>query len=143
VNRHREPEPRDRAGVPIDQGYWDRLKNLIPAEVSSVYVAGRGVIPPENVAESAGWAVFCLIGTVLITARQTQKIEGRSETYKTDWIHVIIASISFLIWVYVLGGPFQAFGLSAPWFGTLMMLGWTFIVPKLYEGQPVANSTFG
>lgn len=45
-----------------------------------------------------------------------------------------IASFSFVVWVYALGGLFDGLGLYVPWIGTLLMLGWTAIVPFLYKG---------
>jgi len=40
---------------PLGQ-YWDRLKNLIPSEVSAIYVAGLGVIPKEQSLGIVMWA---------------------------------------------------------------------------------------
>ena len=45
---------------PLGQ-YWDRLKNLIPAEVSAIYIAGLGVIPKEESLGIVMWAA-ALVG---------------------------------------------------------------------------------
>ncbi len=115
--------------------YWNRLKDLVPTEVSALYVAGQGVVPAEQRIALAVWAIFCLIGTVLLIANQTKTAESMpNKKYPIDWTHVAISSISFLIWVYALGGPFASLGIYVPWLATLMMLAWTFITPFVYKG---------
>jgi hypothetical protein len=44
-----------------------------------------------------------------------------------------------VIWVYVLGGVFVELGLHVAWLGTLLMLGWTFLVPFVYRGSPARS----
>ena len=115
--------------------YADRLKNLIPAEVSAIYIAGQGIIPSEQKMGLPIWAVFCLIAAIVFTAKESKTAENNpGKQYPVDWTHVAISSISFIIWVYTLGGPFVALGISVPWAGALIMLGWTFMVPVIYKG---------
>ena len=138
-----------RAGGPpapaADLGqYWDRLKNLIPAEVSALYVAGQSVIPPEQRVAPVVWALLCLVFVLVVTVKQTQTAEGKPKLkYPIDWTHVIISSVSFLIWVYALGGPFVILGIHLPWIGALLMLSWTFLVPQLYQGTAAAPAAVG
>ena len=128
------------AAAPDLSQYWDRLKNLIPTEVSAIYVAGLGVIPEKETIGIGAWALACLAFVIVFIARQTQTVEGdATKTYPTDWIHVAISAVSFVIWVYVLGGIFAALGLQIAWLGTLLMLGWTFLVPYFYRGNPAQS----
>lgn len=116
--------------------YWDRLKNLIPAEVSAIYIAGHGVIPQGEKVGLAVWATACLIFTILFMYKETQRVEGKPKAkYPPDWMHITISSISFLLWVYALGGPFSEYGVYVPWIGTLIILAWTFVVPYFYKGK--------
>ena len=79
---------------PLGQ-YWDRLKNLIPAEVSAIYIAGLGIIPKEENLGMVIWAVVCLAFVILFMARQTETVEGDPTTeHPPDWIHVAISAIS-------------------------------------------------
>ncbi len=126
-----------RTGNDMDK-YWDRLKNLIPGEVAAIYVAGIGIIPQGQKIGLAVWAAACLIFTIIFIAAETKNIEGQPNVkHPIDWTHVIISSISFILWVYALGGPFAEYGLQIPWIAALLMLGWTFIVPYFYKGKPV------
>jgi len=121
--------------------YWDRLKNLIPAEVSALYIAGLGVVPEDQHIGLSIWAFVCLVFTILFISRQTQTVEGRpNDVYPVDWTHVTISAISFVIWVYMLGGPFASLGLYVGWIGTLLMLSWTFAVPFFYKGFEVQQN---
>jgi len=130
----RDGEIRDEE-TPFGQ-YWDRLKNLIPAEVTAIYVAGTGVIPSEVKTGLLVWAIFCLGCTILFIANESKTVEGKPEVkLPIDWAHVAISAISFVIWVYALGGPFIELGIHYAWIGTLAIIGWTFLVPYFYHGK--------
>jgi hypothetical protein len=122
-------------GSELDK-YENRLKNLVPAEVSALYIAGTGAIPQGEKLALAIWAAVCLLLTIFFMYKQTQKAEGKPGVkYPADWIHVAISSISFILWVYVLGGPFSGYGIYVPWIGALLMLVWTFLTPYFYKGK--------
>jgi len=111
--------------------YLDRLLKMIPAEVISLYLVGIGLIPAGQSLALAVWAVVCLVGTVLVRAYGTA---DPTADKTTDWVHVAISSVSFVLWVYTLGGPFEAYGLHLDYIGSLLVLAWTFFVPLLYKG---------
>jgi hypothetical protein len=124
--------------TPGETSYTDRLKNLIPAETAALYISGVAIIPTGQKVGLIVWASFCLILTVIYMAWQSKKVEDQLNSHGIDWVHVTIASISFVLWVYTLGGPFTAYGVYISWIGTLLILAWTFIVPNFYKGQPAA-----
>jgi hypothetical protein len=111
--------------------YLDRLLKMIPAEVVSFYLVGSGLIPEDQTLVLTIWAVVCLIGVVAVRAYGTT---DRAENKPPDWTHVAISCVAFVIWVYSLGGPFEAQGLAVPYIGSLLVLAWTFFVPILYKG---------
>jgi hypothetical protein len=51
-----------------------------------------------------------------------------------DWLHVIISSVAFLVFVYSVGGPFKALGVYIPYMGPLLVIAWTFFLPFVYKG---------
>jgi hypothetical protein len=113
------------------KSYLDRLMKLIPAEVVGLYLIGSGFIPPEKREATVLWTVVCLIAVVVV------KSYGTADPTKhepPDWIHVGISCVSFIIWVYTIGGPFAAYRLAVPWVGSLLVLAWTFFIPRLYHG---------
>jgi hypothetical protein len=111
--------------------YLDRLLKMIPAEVVSLYLVGSSLIPADQTIALAIWAAVCLVGTVLVRAYGTADPAANK---KPDWVHVAISSVSFVIWTYSLGGPFEAYGLHTAYLGSLLVLAWTFFVPLFYKG---------
>ena len=108
--------------------YLDRMFKMIPAEVISLYLAGTVVIPEGQLVVSVVWAVVCLAGLVVLRAYGTADPENSKPT---DWVHVGISAVAFVIWVITLGGPFAA---VSPYIGSLAVLVWTFFVPLFYKG---------
>lgn len=111
--------------------YLDRLMKMIPAEVISLYLIGRGFIPLEQPVVLVVWAVVCLAGVLLVRAYGTADPEANKSP---DWVHVAISAVAFVIWIYTLGGPFAAANLYVPYVGSLLVLAWTFFVPVFYKG---------
>jgi hypothetical protein len=111
--------------------YLDRLLKMIPAEVISLYLVGGGLIPKEKPVVLVVWAVICLAGLLIIRAYGTA---DKLRNLPTDWVHVAISTVAFFIWLYSLGGPFEAYGLHVDYLGWLLVLAWTFFVPLFYKG---------
>ena len=111
--------------------YLDRLLKMIPGEVVGLYLVGSGFIPKDQSIVQVVWAIVCLIGVVVIRVYGTADPENNKPP---DWVHVAISSVAFLIWIYTLGGPFEALGWYVPYIGSLLVLAWTFFVPIFYKG---------
>lgn len=67
---------------------------------------------------------------VLVEATKT----GSSLT-TAQWPAVIISAVSFLIWLYALGGVFATLPFYKAYIGSLAIVAWTFIVPRIYKGS--------
>ena len=120
--------------------YVDRLRNLLPAEVTAMYLAGLGVIPLDKRISQVVWVGFCLLATILYTARQSRSLPGASDQplLPVAWRQVAISAVSFLVWSYALGEPYRQLGIWVAYLSTLFMLGWTFLVPFFYSGEESA-----
>ena len=136
------PQPMGDAGAPTKRAaasagsegfrsYLDRLLKMIPAEIVSLFVVGSGVIPEDQALALVAWTIICLAGVVFLRAYGTADPEER---LPTDWTHVAISCGAYIIWVYSLGGPFKAYDLYVPYLGSLLVLGWTFVIPMVYQG---------
>ena len=113
-------------------GYQKRLIKMIPAEVVGLYLVGSGFIPEGHQRYVLpAWSIFCLIAVVVVRVRGTS---DRKKRQKPQWRAVIISSVAFVIWLYLLGGPFELFSWHFQYVGSLLVLVWTFIAPFLYEG---------
>ena len=114
------------------QSYMERLVKLIPAEVVGLYLVGQGVIPLTEKVSLVVWSIVCLGLVVLVRAQATG---DRANNIAPQWIAVGVSAISFVIWVYNMPGPFQAYQLFIPFVGSLAVLVWTFVVPYFYKGS--------
>ena len=113
------------------KSYLERLLKMIPGEVISLYMVGSGLVPGDQPIALAVWAVVCLVGVVAVRAYGTADSQNNKPT---DWTHVAISSVAFVVWAYSMGGPFAAFNLYVPYIGSLLVLAWTFFVPIFYKG---------
>jgi hypothetical protein len=112
--------------------YLDRLMKLIPGEAMGLYLVGSGLIPSSDKNVLALWALVCLVAVIVVRVFGTADLR---EGLTVDWVHVVLSSIAFIIWVYTSGGPFEAFGLHVPYVGSLLVLAFTFFVPIFYKGS--------
>ena len=111
--------------------YLDRLMKMIPAEVVSLYLIGSGFIPAGKDGVLVVWAIVCLGAVLALRAYGTADLQAGQ---KPDWVHAVISMVAFAIWVYTLGGPFEAANIHEPYIGSLMTLAWTFFAPIFYKG---------
>jgi hypothetical protein len=150
------------AAAPEDpmKSYLARLIKLIPSEVVGLYLAGKGGIQSKfhdsavgktagkavGAADSTatasasilsaqeywiGWTLFCLVAVVVIRVWATS---DKKRGVSPEWVAVLIATVSFVIWVYSLGDVFdQALHIWDPLLASLLVLGWTFLVPLVYK----------
>lgn len=111
--------------------YLEKLTKMVPAEVVGLYLIGSGVIPTDRHASLLAWTAFCFSAVIIVRALGTRD----SNSGQPQWAAVVISAVSFLIWVYSVGGPFPWYLKDAyqPFVGSLLVLAWTFIVPLLYR----------
>ena len=112
----------DRGDV---KSWMERLIKLVPSEIVAVYLAGRGYAA----AIPGIWPLICL-GLLLIV-----RLWGTHERGKgPQWIAVGVAAVSFVIWVFAMGGQMVGLSLST---GTasLLVLIWATLVPVFYKGD--------
>lgn len=113
--------------------FMERLLKMIPGEIIAAYTAGAAVVPSEHSKWLIAWALFC--GALLIVIRcQATKDPATKKCQKAA---VAFSFVAFVIWLYVIGGPFEAiYGEDfETWPGTLMAIGWTVLVPLVYKGE--------
>lgn len=117
------------------QAYLDRLMRMIPGDVVGFYLLGSGFIPTgAHPIVLTVWTVICLVAVAVLRIKYTKNPPNQPGT---QWLNVLISSLAFLIWVYTIGGPFQAWNpnLVVPWIGSLLVLVFTFFVPFVYKGD--------
>ena len=101
----------------------DTLKKLlkfIPSEIVGAFIVVNGIIPPGNTIWEWGMVLFLLI----LVPIYLWKLQGVN-----DRIHLSVSSISFLVWVFAIGGPFTTFLWYQSWMGSIILALWTLIPP--------------
>ncbi|MBW4651651.1 MAG: hypothetical protein KME20_01095 [Kaiparowitsia implicata GSE-PSE-MK54-09C] len=121
------------SNVPPD-GYFERLRKYIPAEVVGFWLTVSGMIQSaaENIPKAGLlWFLFVvgLFFTYAWTRRQTQ--EPGKLTARTQ---IAISCGAFIVWVFATGGPFAASWEGyEPLYGSLLLVTYTlavaFVIP--------------
>ncbi|HEX4309900.1 MAG TPA: hypothetical protein VHZ25_07715 [Acidobacteriaceae bacterium] len=88
--------------------YLDRLVKYIPAEIIALYLGASNVVPHSGRKNEviALWVIAVL--TTICTPIYMRYATKDWKTQPTLWSQVIISSIAFPIWVFAMGGPFEA-----------------------------------
>lgn len=103
--------------IPTVDKYGDRLIKYIPSEVVGVYITLNTLLKtagdqiPKN---DLKWMVFgFLLFMTPIYLWRIQKVKKYQQ--------LIIATISFLVWVFALGGPFVQIHWYSSFYGALLL----------------------
>ncbi len=112
----------------VGDPYLSRLLKLVPAEVLALYLTFK-----EVAAGFLGvWATICLVLVVVV-----RTIGNRQAGKPIQIAAIIIATVSFVLWLYASGGyllnvklPVNSSGVVSVAIGV-----WTFLLPYLYKGD--------
>ena len=106
-------------------GWLERVVKLVPSEIVAVYLAGRGYAA----AIPGIWPLICLAMLLVVRIWGTNE-RGRGP----QWIAIGISAVSFVIFVFAMGGRVLGYGLDTNT-ASLLVLVWATVVPALYRGD--------
>ena len=124
------PVAAGRPTYELDE-YLSRLIKLIPTEVISLYIVGKGIIENEQILLLL-WTIACLFFVVLIRFYGTADIQ---KNLPPQLKAILISTISYVVWIYSMGDIFALLGVYSSKLGSLLVLLWTAIVPYVYKGD--------
>ena len=132
IERINQPgaESRIPAGTISQDGYFDRLFKYIPAELVAGYIFVLGVVKQLTDADEIKlfqWSlfiVFCILTPLYLW--RVQKVRKTQQH--------IISLLSFMVWVFALGGPFALSGWYNPVYGEILLPLFTLIV-AIWEAE--------
>ncbi len=114
--------------------YTDKLIKYIPADIVAGWTAVSGLIAGRD-ADQQGtllWVVFLV--ALVITPLWISRVTGRSGM-KPATTQIVISTVAFVVWVFALGGPFAGLSWYDPVYGSLLLIGFTFIVPIINPNE--------
>jgi hypothetical protein len=114
-----------QSGVPDD--YVTRLVKYIPAEIVAAFLVIDGILKAvTGVQANLYWLIFIvlLILTPLYTWRVTTEA-GLPVAY----VQVVVSTLSFIVWVFAIGGPFSLLSWYQPVYGSILLILFTLIPP--------------
>jgi len=137
--------------------YMERLVKLVPAEAIAVYPLlfneANGLADAGNRGRAVALVSWIILAIVVVLRWQATITPERG----AQWLAVGIATISYVIWVYVFGGYFGIERLLLSWIpalsgdlgavpdpdmakfksliGSLALVSWTLVVPAVYKGD--------
>lgn len=134
-----------------EQSYTEQILKYIPAEVVAFYIpalaAAANLKPPANGATTISahdivvWVVFLLglVGTVIYIHKQAIEELTRAQidhVKQRARLKAVMSCFAFGFWALYLGGPFVGIE-GYETYGTLAILGYTFLTPAIYDFVPI------
>ena len=113
--------------------YADKLLKLIPTEIIGAYLAIEGMASTNPSIQFRVLVISCLALIVLIPFYLWFLFGVRRK------LQLVVTMISFIVWVFSIGGPFLHFTWYLPIYGAITLVFWTLVVPLI----PYKESTGG
>ena len=107
--------------------YLDRLVKYIPGDIIAAWITAGSLISSSDLTskELVLWIAFA--GGVILTAAWTLRWTTVKDE-KAAITQTIVSALSFAVWVFALGGPFEYLGWYSPVIGALVLIAYTLIV---------------
>jgi len=122
------------------QPYQDKLVKLIPTEIVGAYMVLAGILGYGPASESSA-LLFARIPDSQLAPILIQVVFGvllvltpfylRKVCKVSNWLQIGVTMVSFVVWVYTLGGPFVVWGLHYTLIATVALVLWSLIPPLL------------
>lgn len=132
----------------LSDNYMDRLIKLVPTEAVTAYP----LLSQKALAADSQWAILLLAWALLVVVIAIRWNSTATPGKGPQWTAIIIAVISFVIWVYASGGDFGFQLLAEPliksltgaaaldanakaFLVALAFVLWTVLAPLFYKGE--------
>jgi hypothetical protein len=121
-----------------NQQFTDKLVKFIPTEIIGAYTAlavflgydySDATPPPPVIATQLIQVVFFVL--LILTPIYLRKISN-----VTQHLQLLVSTISFAVWVYTLGGPFEVWGLHNAFVAPVLLVLWALIPPLFIQADP-------
>ena len=115
------------------QPYSDKLVKFIPTEIVGAYLMLAGFLGfgPGATPDASAKVDDVLIQVVFFFFLALVPVYMWVVSSVRHILQIVVATISFGVWVYSLGGPFEVWHLSNPTIASVVLVLWTFVPPLL------------
>lgn len=117
-------------GAPSEDVYFSRLIKLIPGEIVALYTFGIAIFKGDMTGQIVCAAASLVALLILRSLATRSSVSGNPQ-----WPAVVISAISFIIWLFVLGGPIEDFFKVDSRMAAFIMALWVTVLPYLYPGS--------
>lgn len=133
--------------ITSQESYQEKLVKLIPTEIIGAYLfIATGIlgispaspsVPTDT--ETKVWMLIVSVTLLILTPLYLYRLGG-----VTNIKQLIVTTVSFLVWLYSLGGPFVVWewGYSPKIAGSVLVL-WSLITPLLVQAPQAVPVTGG
>ena len=117
----------EAAAAPEEDKYLDRVIKYIPSEIVGAWISLTGIIAgaAAGPTEVVLWIVFA-IGVILTPIYMWRQTTEPGKPVATT--QIVISAISFIVWVFAIGGPFEGLTFYQPWLGSVVLIVFTLVV---------------
>ena len=128
--------------VNATQPFANKLVKLIPTEIVGAYMVLAGILGYAYGASPAAQQIpdpelkailiqVVFFALLVLTPLYLWRI-GRV----SNLVQLVVTTISYVIWVYTLGGPFVVWGIYHSVIGSVVLVLWSVITPLLVSPSP-------
>ena len=122
-----------------EQDYKSKLLKLMPSEIIAAYMVIHGIllgqviqVGEKDLTHTVGWSVFAAL--LVLTPLYLVKIHDVKSKAQ-----VILTTLTFPVWVYTIGGPFETAGWYQPQIASCILVVWTLIIPLVIMPEKKAG----
>ncbi|MBZ0189258.1 MAG: hypothetical protein K8F91_23640 [Candidatus Obscuribacterales bacterium] len=115
-----------------ESSYFEKLIRYIPGELVAGYLALDGLLRDDFLANSIILYWFVFVALLALTPFYVVFRPNHQESVEhSRRFHAVVATVSFMVWVFALGGPFAATWPDAyrPIYGSVFLIITTLSIP--------------
>jgi hypothetical protein len=126
------------------QPFSDKVVKLIPTEIVGAYMVLSGILGYSSSGQQGSIAPPAVLSPILIQVvffvlllltpiylLRIAKVSNKAQ--------LIVTTISFVVWIYTLGGPFVVWDIYSSLIGAVVLVLWTLIIPLFV--LPISTDT--
>jgi len=120
------------------QPYSDKLVKLIPSEIIGAYMVLSNILGSTAGSMQASVKPFpvtdndlkpILLQVVFFVLLILTPVYLKKISKVNNVAQLIVTTVSFIIWVYTLGGPFIVWGIYYSLIGSVVLVLWSVVIP--------------